>query len=199
MYKTHAMATHHGDPGQPTDRDIPAHKTVDTDIDQAQEFHLVNANDFEESEPNNPTRLALLTRELDDLHQQVLAGEGQPMEALHCIGCKLQRLSIALCTSAPLEPLDDILKQYMDTLCSAQKLTNFTNTLIQDIPIFNGNDSTQLEDWLLDIETLPDLSAQSRTKLAQAKSKGLTCTLITEAPTSGKCWDDIKDLLCLKL
>ena len=32
------------------------------------------------------------------------------------------------------------------------------NTLIQDIPIFNGIDSTQLEDWLVDIETATDLS-----------------------------------------
>ena len=40
---------------------------------------------------------------------------------------------------------------------------------------------------------------ESRTKLAQAKSKGLTHTLITEGLTSGKCWDDIKDLLHLKL
>ena len=51
----------------------------------------------------------------------------------------------------------------------------------------------------MDIETAADLSAESRTKLAQAKSKGLTHTLITEALTLGKCWDDIKDLLCLKL
>ena len=51
----------------------------------------------------------------------------------------------------------------------------------------------------MDIETAGDLSAESRTKLAQAKSKGLTCTLITEALTSGKCWDDIKDLLCLMI
>ena len=61
-YKTHAMATHHGGPGQPTDRDISAHETTDTDIEQAQEFHQVNPNDFEESEPNNPTRLTLITR-----------------------------------------------------------------------------------------------------------------------------------------
>ena len=40
---------------------------------------------------------------------------------------------------------------------------------------------------------------ESRTKLAQAKSKGLTCTLITEALTSGKCWEEIKDLLHLKI
>ena len=118
------------------------------------------------------------------------------MEALYNIEHKLQRLSIALCPSAPPELLADILKQYTDTLCSAQKQTNFTNTLIQDIPIFNGNNSTQLEDWLVDIETTANLSAESRTKLAQGKSKGLTGTLITEALTSGKCWDDIKDILC---
>ena len=43
-----------------------------------------------------------------------------------------------------------------------------------------------------------DLSAESRTKLVQAKSKGLTCTLITEALNLGKYWDDIKDILHLK-
>ena len=85
-----------------------------------------------------------------------------------------------------------MLKQYTGTLCSAQKQTNFTNTLIQDIHIFNGNDTTQLEDWLVDIETAANLSAEGRTKLAQAKTKGLTHTLITEALTSTKCWDDIK-------
>ena len=81
--------------------------------------------------------------------------------------------------------------------CPKQKC--FANTLIQDISIFNGNDSTQLDDWLVDIETAADLSAESRTKLAQAKSKGLTHTLITEALNLGKCWDDVKDILCLKL
>ena len=51
----------------------------------------------------------------------------------------------------------------------------------------------------MDIETTANLSAESRTKLAQAKSKGLTHTLITEALISGKHWDDIKNILCLKL
>ena len=49
------------------------------------------------------------------------------------------------------------------------------------------------------IEIAADLTDESRTKLAQAKSKGLTHTLITEALTSGKCWENIKDLLHLKL
>ena len=122
------------------------------------------------------------------------------MEALHCIECELQRLSIALHPSAPPETLNDVFQQCTwKLLCSAPKQTNFTNTLIQDKPIFNGNDSTQLEDWLVDIETAANLTAESRTKLAQAKSKGLTHTFITEALTLGKCWDDIKDLLHLKL
>ena len=59
------------------------------------------------------------------------------------------------------------------------------NTLIQDIPTFNGSDSTQLEDWLVDIETIANLTDESRTKLAQAKSKGLTHTLIMGAFTPG--------------
>ena len=51
----------------------------------------------------------------------------------------------------------------------------------------------------MDIETAADLTAESRTKLAQAKSKGSTHTLISEVITSGKSWDDIKDLLQLKI
>ena len=77
------------------------------------------------------------------------------------------------------------------------KETTFANTLIQDIPTFNGCDSTQLEDWVIDIETAVNLTDESRTKLAQAKSTGLTCTLIKEALTSGKCWEEVKDLLHL--
>ena len=51
----------------------------------------------------------------------------------------------------------------------------------------------------MDIETAADLTDKSRTKLAQGKSKGLACSLITEALTSGKCWEDIKDLLHVKI
>ena len=52
---------------------------------------------------------------------------------------------------------------------------------------------------MVDIETAADLTDESRTKLAQDKSKGLTHTLVTEALTSGKCWEEIKDLLCLRI
>ena len=38
------------------------------------------------------------------------------------------------------------------------------SSLLQDITILNGNDSSQLEDWLTDIETTSDLIGKSRTK-----------------------------------
>ena len=179
-YKTHAMATHHEGSGQLLDMDSTLNGKV-TDDKILHDYHHEDTNDFENIEQENHTNLAALTRDLDDLHHRVQAGEGQPTEALHHIECRLQRLSIALCPSAPPEPLTNVLRQYMDSLCSAQKQINFTNTLFQDIPIFNGNNSTQLEDWLVEIETVADLSAESRTKLAQAKSKGLILTLISEA------------------
>ena len=62
---------------------------------------------------------------------------------------------------------------------------------------FNGSNSSQLENWFIDVETAANLTNESRTKLAQKKSKGLTCLLITEALNSDKSWEEIKDLLHL--
>ena len=118
---------------------------------------------------------------------------------IHCPEHEHHRLSVALCPSAPSEPLDEVLQQYTETLCTAQKKTTFASTLLQDITIFNRNDSTQLEDWILNMETTTDLTSESRTKLAQAKSKGLTHTLISEVLNLDTSWDEIKDLLHLKL
>ena len=46
---------------------------------------------------------------------------------------------------------------------------------------------------------LSDVTGKSRTKLAQAKSTGLIHTLISEALSSNKTWDEIKDCLHLKI
>ena len=81
----------------------------------------------------------------------------------------------------------------------AQKKTSLENTLLQDIPILNGQDSSQLEDWLTDIETAAELTNESRTKLAQAKSRGLVRTLISEALIAQRSWDEIKDSLHFKI
>ena len=63
----------------------------------------------------------------------------------------------------------------------------------------NGNDSSQLEDWLTDFETASELMGESRTKLAQAKSRGLVRTLISKVLTLHKTWEEIKDSLHLKI
>ena len=108
-HKTHAMATHHGGSGCPLDRDIDmtseTQTTTDKDIANTQDFHPVEMDHFEDLEHNNPAKLTAVTREVDDLHQQVQAGEGQPMEIVNHIECKLQRLSISLNPPAPTEPL----------------------------------------------------------------------------------------------
>ena len=79
------------------------------------------------------------------------------------------------------------------------KKTSLESSLLQDIPILNGQDSSQLEDWLTDIKTASELTGESSTKLAQAKLRGLVRTLISEALTAQKNWEEIKDSLHLKM
>ena len=195
MYKTHTMATHYRGTGQPSEMD-PNPQTQDIDIPNDYPEHN---DDFENTEHENHTWLKELTNELDHLWHKVEATKNQPTNAINHLECELHRLSLALCPSAPSEPLDEVLQQYTETLCTAQKKTTFTSTLLQDITIFNGNDSTQLEAWLLNIETATNLTNECRTKLEQAKSKGLTQMLLSEALNLDKSWDEIKDLLHLKL
>ena len=119
------------------------------------------------------------------------------MDAIKHLEQKFNQLAITLCPST--EPIGEVLNKYTDTLCNVHKKTSLENLLLQDIPILNGNDSSQLEDWLADIETASELTGESRTKLAQAKSRGLVRTLISEALTLNKIWEDIKDSLHLKI
>ena len=162
----HAMATHQGGTGQPLDRDPTPHEQG-TDI--LSNFHHEDMDNFENVERENHTTLKGLIRDLDDLQHRVETAEGQPMEAIYCLEYWLHRLSLVFHSSAPPEPLDNVLQQYMETLCSTQKQTTYANTLVQDIPTFNGSTSMQLEHWLVDIETAANLTDESRSKLAQAK------------------------------
>ena len=172
------MATHHRGTGQPLEKD-PNHK--DQDIDIPNQYQHDNIDDFENAENENHTQLRDLTNEVDHLQHKIGVTKGQPTEAINHLECEFFRLSLALDPSAPPEPLDEVLQQYTETLCMPRKKNTFTNTLLHDITIFNGSNSSQLEDWLIDVETVADLTSESRIKLAQAKSKGLTCTLISEA------------------
>ena len=171
------IATHHRGTGQPLERDP---NLQEQDIDTPNDYQHEDIDDFEKVENENHTCLNDLTKALDHLQIKVDAAKDQATEAINCLEHELHRLSLALLPLAPPEPLYDILQQYIETLCPVQKITTFANTLLQDVTIFNGSNSSQLEDWLIDVETATDLTSESRTKLAQAKSKGLTHSLITE-------------------
>ena len=120
----------------------------------------------------------------------------EPRDAIQEIEQGLNELSLALHQQH--SPIENVLDRYTETLCTAQKKTSLENTLLQDIPILNGQDSSQLDDWLMDIESAAELTSK-RTKLAQAKSQGLVRTLISEALIAQKIWDEIKDSLHLKI
>ena len=64
-------------------------------------------------------------------------------------------------TPTPTKPFREVICQYSNILCTTQKQTNLTNSLLQDITVFNKYDSTKLEEWLMDIETSADLSNES--------------------------------------
>ena len=173
-YKTHITATHHGGIGKPLEKDSDPQET-DVAI---QDDYQADINDLEYIEPDHQAGLRDLTHEIEPFRQTVKANSNDLMDAISHLECKLNRLALMLCLPTPLEPIEEVLHQYTNTLCTAQKKTSFGNSLLQDIAILNGNNSSQLEDWLIDIETTSDLTGKSRTKLAQAKSKGLIRTLI---------------------
>ena len=131
------------------------------------------------------------------LKQFVEDRDNEPREAIHDLEQRLYRLALTLCQSDT--PIENVLDRYTKTLCTAQKKTSLESSLLQDIPILNGQDSSQLEDWLTDIETASELTGESRTKLAQAKSRGLVRTFISKALTAQKSWEEIKDSLHLKI
>ena len=112
--------------------------------------------------------------------------DNDPREAIHELEQRLYRLTLTLCPSDDL--IVNMLDKYTKTLCTAQKKTSLESSLLQDIPTLNGQDSSQLEDWLTDIETASELTGETRTKIAQAKLKGLVRTLISEALTAQKNW-----------
>ena len=134
---------------------------------------------------------------MEQLRQTVKDKDIDPRDAIMHLEQKLNQLAITLCPST--EPIGEVLNKYTDTLCNAQKKTSLETSLLQHIPTLNGNDSSHLEVWLTDIETGSELMGESRTKLAQTKSRGLVRTLILEALTLHKTWEKIKDSLHLQI
>ena len=154
-------------------------------------------DNISEDESEDEDLIRQLLHETANLKQFVEDRDNELREVVHDLKQRLNELTLTLhCQNTPIE---NMLDRYTETLCTVQKKTSLESSLLQDIPILNGQDSSQLEDWLMDIETASELTNESRTKLAQAKSRGLVRTLISKALTAQKSWEEIKDSLCLKI
>ena len=160
--------------------DASMHDPESHDMDSdSQDNYQEDVNDLEHIELNPPVKLKHLTYKMERLRQTVENKDDDPMDAIKHLEQKLNQLAITL--YPPTKPIGEVLSRYTNSLCNAQKKMSLDSSLLQDIPILNGNDSSQLEDWLTDIETASELTGESRTKLAQAKSRGLVRTLISES------------------
>ena len=164
-----------------------------------QDEYQKDINDLENTEPDHQAGLRALTHQFEQLQQTVEANDNDPMDVISHLEHRLNQLALTLHPPMPVEPIGEVLNKYTDTLSNTQKKTSFVNSLLQDITVLNGNDASKLEDWLTDIEAASDLTGKSRTNLAQAKSKGLKRTLISDALTSNTTWEEIKDSLHLKI
>ena len=111
-YKTQAMATCHGGTGQ-----LPLEDA------QAQEHNIVPPYEPQEEidivEQNK--QLKDLTNTVDDLCHHLNDTNEEHREAISRLKCELNRLALMLHPSAPPEPIDDLLQQYTETLCTAQQ------------------------------------------------------------------------------
>ena len=130
----------------------PESQDIDSD---SQDNYQGDINDQEHIEFDPPVTPQHLTHEMEQLRQTVKGKDNDPMDAIKHLEQKLNQLAITLPPST--EPIREVLNKYTDTLCNAQKKTSLENSLLQDIPILNGNDSSQMEDWLTDIETTSEL------------------------------------------
>ena len=175
------MATHFGGVGN-TPREDP---------------RIQETDNGSENESQDEDLMRQVLAKTENIKQFVEEKYREPRDAIQEIEQRLNDLSLALHQHH--SPIKNVLDRYTENLCTAQKKTSLENTLLQDIPILNGQDSSQLEDWLTDIESAAELTNKSRTKLAQAKSRGLVRTPISEALTAQKSWDEIKDSLHLKI
>ena len=175
-HKTHAMATHYSGVGD-TSMEDP----------ETQDLDNTSQDDFQD------ILFKIYFAKTENLKQAVEDRDNDPREAIQQLEQRLNRLTLTLHPSS--NPIEQVLGKYTKTLCTAQKKTSLESSLLQEIPTLNGQDSSQLEDWLTDIETASELTGKSRTKIAQAKSKGLVRTFISEALTAQKNWEEIKDSL----
>ena len=109
-------------------------ESKDTDSDSQENYQE------EHGEFDPPVSLQHLTCKMEWLRQTVEDKDNDPWNAIKYLEQKLNQLAITLCP--PTEPIGEVLNKYTDTLCNARKKTSLESSLLQDIPILNGNDSS---------------------------------------------------------
>ena len=208
-HKTHTMTTRYGNHDT---EDVPAPQDS-VPLDRAPPDHTMPRGDNESSdkyseETNTPCPLAELLGQFQQLKDQSVCMKSATYPSTHMpelmqLTDKLQHLTLTLQPypnpQPNKEPMHKTMQGYTDTLQAIKREAHLTTTLLQNIPTFNGQESSNIEDRFIDIETTTDILTQSCTCLADAKSHSLTCTLIHEALQAGKCWDEIKGTLRWKL
>ena len=128
------MATHFNGVGDTTMENPETQDVDNVSEDDFQDEHIVQK----------------LLCETEHLKQVMEDRNNDPREAIHELEQRLNRLTLTLCHLDV--PIENVLDRYTKTLCTTQKKTSLESSLLQDIPTLNGQDSSQLEDWLTDSE-----------------------------------------------
>ena len=130
------MATHYGRI-RVTSMNNPDSQDMDADI---QNNYQEDTNDLENAKPYHQAGLKHLTWEIEQLRQTIKASNNDPMIAINHLEKKINQLAITL--HPPTEPIGEVLNKYTNTLYTSQKKTSLESSLLQDIPILDGNDSS---------------------------------------------------------
>ena len=116
-YKTHAMATCYRGIGKTLEN---GPDTQDTNAGIQDEYQA-DINDLENIEPDDQAGLRDLTCEIEQLWQTVETNGNDPMDTISHLECKLNQLALTLCPPTPVQPIEEVLHQYTNTLCNAKK------------------------------------------------------------------------------
>ena len=184
----------------PLENTPPTHSLLEEDGEATSKY----------SKDSNPQRdLVEILEHFQQLQEWLTQLKPTPNPSVHIeelahLTNKLQQVSVTLQLCPPSRSVEESLHTAMqkntDTLCTPQWQTNLTTSLLQDIPTFDGWDTTKLEGWLSDTEMAADILKESQAWLADAKSCYLTCTLICKALQAGKCWGiNFRYIIHLKL
>ena len=110
---------------------------------------IQETDNISEGESQDEDLIRQLLAKTANIKQFVEDKYNEPKDTTHEIEQRLNNLTLALHHQN--DPIENVLDRYTETLCTAQKKTSLQSSLLQDIPILNGQDSLQLEDWLMDI------------------------------------------------